>query len=156
MTLIYVGLDIATVTGYAIWNPETQVAKVWQMKGDPIAQIKSLSHVLQKEKLGSAIICIEELHHIQNHKTVVSLAERRGFIYYTLVGVGYTVQNVHSESARSLLKTRNKEETFRKFIPFYKGSAALTSDMTDALAVALYGSLNVDWEKLCVINYTGE
>lgn len=136
MTL-YVGLDTATVTGVAFWNPRMQVAAVVEFKGSPVEQLHSILGELPYKK-ADVVFVLEKLYNFRNAKTTRSLLERYGYLKYTLIERGFRVEEVHPRMARNFLKVATKEDVFRYFIPFYRGNLYLSSNHTDALAVALY------------------
>lgn len=135
MTKVYVGLDTATITGVAIWMPKTHRALVSQVKGTPIEQLIYIKEQLEAIR-GEVVVVMEQMHYFRNAKTIRSLVERYGYLKYTLLEAGYRVEEVAPRVARSHFGAAGKEEMFRLFMPYFDGTA-LTSNHTDALAVAL-------------------
>ncbi len=135
----FVGLDIATTTGIAIYIPSKNVAAVGLSKGLPghqLDEIISMTIPLPKEFFHLNYV-LEEPHHLRNAKTALSLISRYGYLKYSLMGLGYGVSEVNLNSARAWLGTKDKQGTHLFFTEYFVGSY-LTSDHTDALAVALY------------------
>lgn len=143
---IYVGLDMATVTGIAIYIPKEPIAIVHQYKGNPIEQlntIKKLLNIYMTTNNYKTIsnypytFVIEELKTFRNAHTTRLLLEMTGYIRYSLVSLGYRVLEVAPSIVRSYLDTKTKQGTLDFFLPRYTGSN-LTNNHTDALALAIY------------------
>lgn len=150
----YLGLDTATVTGIAVLLPGYRAA-VASVKGNPIQQlgvIGPLIIALMKD-FPQINISMEKQHNFFNADTARSLVERYGFIKWTLTGSGFVVNEVSPKPARKLLEVNSKEECFRKFCNYYKGTA-LTSDHTDALALCIFSAHQegypMDWKRLVI------
>lgn len=148
--MVYIGLDLATVTGICVYIPERNLALVREYKGNAIKQLNNINSILVTDlykissiyniyinKYKTISIVIEQLHNFRNANTVRLLLEMSGYIRYTLTVDGYTVNYVAPDVARSHLGTKSKEDTHKLFIPNFKGSV-LTSNHTDALAIAIY------------------
>lgn len=135
----YIGLDIATISGIAIYSPLKHAAVVGQSKGEPIYQLDDIiAKSVPKNLVGYSIqFVLEEPHHFQNATTTRSLISRYGYIKYSLMGLKYPVYEVNLNSARHWLGTKTKKETHLLFTQYFRGDF-LTSDHTDALAVAMY------------------
>lgn len=138
--IVYVGLDVAEVMGIAIVPKlEDHISFVLSVKGNPVDQLNKLLQVILStlDTDMEPIFVIEMLHHFRNKQTVRSLSERIGYLKHSLLAFGYQVREVGVSEARAAIGTKSKEETLMRFVPFYSGEE-LTSDHTDALAIALW------------------
>lgn len=136
----YIGLDIATVTGMAIYTPSTETIEVALNKGDPISQYVRLVNYLETMdyKDRHPTFVLELPLHFQNANTSRSLIERYGYLKHSLIRAGvYEVVEVNLNSVRKYLGCKTKEDVFRFFQPLYEGDY-LTSDHADAAALCLY------------------
>ena len=156
---IYLGLDTATTMGLAVWSPDTHQAFVRSCKGGPIEQMVFIEEVyrsIQKQnRFADITVAFEELHHFRNAKTLKMNSERYGYLKYSLLLHDVKVTEVHPGTARSYIKCKDKEGVFKKLIGYVKGSAPITDDHTDALAVALkqahYDGHGLDWDRLVIL-----
>jgi hypothetical protein len=155
----YVGIDSASIGGVAFYNPTLHKALVTELKGNPLTQLIQLnllvSEVLKKKMANDAVFVFEQLVHFRNAKTVRDLLERSGFLKWTLKGLNFKVaEDIDPNVARGWLQTKDKEGTFRFFLPFYKSSLVLTNNHTDALAIAIYQAhldgYEPNYEKLTI------
>lgn len=141
---IYVGLDLATVSGLAIYIPNNPIAIVHQHKGNAIQQLNTIKKLLNvyiyntnNKNNNSYIFIIEELHTFRNGNTTRFLLEMTGYIKYSLIDSGYRVVDVAPSEVRKYLGTKDKKGTLDFFLPRYTGSN-LTNNHTDALGLAIY------------------
>jgi hypothetical protein len=141
-SLVYLGLDLATISGIALWHPFTHTAEVVQVKGDPIETFAFLARVIMP-LLGKfqPTVCMEQSHHFINAKTTRSLLERYGFIKYSLMCnyKGMRIEEPNLNSIRASLGARNKKEMMGILATRYTGPY-LTDNHTDALACCIYQS----------------
>jgi hypothetical protein len=142
MSHIYIGLDVATVTGISIYQPVWGQAKVTQFRGEPLQLFGFIKeYVLDPYLYYTKVFVMELPNHFRNAATTRNLLERYGFIKYTLIDYGQNPVEVNLNSVRSYFRTKNKEEVKRYFKPHYKGKKAFTDNHSDALAVAIYQSV---------------
>lgn len=141
-SIAYVGLDIATITGIALWHPFTHKAEVVQVKGDPMETFGFIVKVIMPLVVElQPTICMEQPHHFQNANTTRSLLERYGFIKYSLMCnyKGLRIEEPNLNSVRASLGAKKKEDVLQIMSTFYSGSY-LTDNHTDALAACIYQS----------------
>lgn len=156
-TVVYVGLDTAKWTGIAAWNPLVHAAEVVQVKGEPVEQLLFISqHILNyAAEHVEFIFVMEKQHNFRNATTARSLLERYGYLKYSLLSIGYEVREAGPHPVRKNICCKSKEETFRRFIPFYEGDV-LTDNHTDALALALWASAQdgyeTNWIKMRIVD----
>lgn len=155
----YIGLDIATVTGMALYRTESETIEVALNKGDPISQYARLNNFLESLDFRDRhpVFLLEKPLHFRNANTLRQLVERYGYIKHSLIHAGvYRVEELNLNSVRKHLQCRSKEEVFRFFVPLYLGDY-LTSDHTDAAALCLYQAAveghTVDLNRLKVIDW---
>lgn len=134
---MYIGLDTATVTGVAFYQPAFNIASVYETKGTPIEQWRFVNKKAFALKHLTINFVIEKQHNTLNMNTTRSLFERYGYIKWRFQEEGITLLEVSPKPARKVLNCKDKETLFRVCLPFLVGSH-LTSNHTDALAVALY------------------
>lgn len=162
---LYVGMDLATTAGVAVYIPITNQAIVFSAKAEPIDQFKRMLTSIQSisDHLRNGVdmrldflYCLERVHHFRNAKTSRSLIERYGFVKYALLMGEAKVVEVNLNSCRSWLKVKTKEENFMYYMPYYRGSM-FTSDHADALTCALYQASNdgvaIDWLSFNIVDY---
>lgn len=137
--LYYIGLDVAETMGVAIVDDQSDTHVVTSYKATPIRQLEYIIGGLLRQfnSDDEPYFVIERMHHQRNMRTVQSLAQRIGYLKYSLLAFGFACIEVGTSEARSLLGAKNKVDTLDYFVPFYWGFN-LTSDHTDALAVALW------------------
>jgi hypothetical protein len=155
--IVYIGLDTATISGIALWYPQTNRARVVQVKGDPIETFGFLIRTIMPMVKGKEQrLCMELTHHFQNAKTTRSICERYGFIKYSM-RCNYPLLQIHevgASEARKNLGTKGKESTFMKLHSHYVGPY-FTDNHADALAVAMFQSVRdgfpIDWAALRIL-----
>lgn len=139
MRYVYIGLDIATVTGIAIYLPENNKSKVVQYKGTPTQLLGFLQrHIVWGYGNYKRVFVLEEPHHFRNATTTKSLLERYGFIKYSLINHVILPVEVNLNSVRSYFRAKTKDEVHSYFLPMYQGKKKFTDNHSDALAVAIY------------------
>lgn len=144
---VYIGLDMATTTGIAVYHPEVEIAWCYLHKGTPIEladKVGRLITYVRKVNIwptDNITFAVERLHLVRNMNTVRSLLERYGYIKYNLLAAGYEVLEYGPLPPRKFLgkEFTTKEEVFTFMRQEFKGPL-LTSNHTDALAQALYAA----------------
>ncbi len=139
-TNFYVGLDVASWCGVAIFMPSSNKATVTEVKGTPPEQAEFIKNYLSTE----CTVVFELEMYFRNAKTIRSLIERQGYIKHALLYQSCRVTEVPPKSARKFLGTKSKIETHHKFIDNFSGEP-LTNNHTDALAVAMYQAYQDGW-----------
>lgn len=153
----YVGMDNASIGGVAFYNPTLHLALVAEVRGNPIYQLSQINVLMGMSiktlKANDILFVFEMLVHFRNANTVRSLAERSGFLKYSLQGSGFKTVDVDPNVVRKSLGTKDKDGTFEFFAKFYKGKF-LTNNHTDAVAVAVYQAkmdgYDPNFEKLSI------
>lgn len=139
-TSYYVGLDVATWCGIAIFIPSANKATVQDFKGTPLEQAEHIKNYISTD----CTVVFELEMYFRNAKTIRSLIERQGYIKHALLWQSCRVTEVPPKSARRFLNTKSKAETHHKFIDNFWGEP-LTNNHTDALAVAMYQAYQDGW-----------
>jgi hypothetical protein len=142
---LYVGLDVATKLGIALWKPLENVAHVEMVKGEPVDQVVRVLEVAGfgsggKNPVSELVFVMETLPSFQNARTTRSLLERYGYLKHTLKCTGFPVMECNISSIRHSLGVNKKMQVFDYFLPYYRGTH-LTTDHTDALATAIHQSM---------------
>jgi len=140
MNFYYIGIDTAETMGLAVWEPITHIAKVFQAKGTPVGNLIVIKSVLENLYSSDISISMEELYNFKYPKVVRSLFQRYGYIKYSLVELGYKIEEVHPRSARKALDAKTKEGARIKLEYRFTG-LKLTDNHSDALAVAICTSI---------------
>ena len=139
---IYIGIDIATVTGIAIYNPIDNISYVIQYKGDPIQLFGFITHnLLIMESPLYPIYVLELPTHFRNATTTRNLLERYGFIKYSLMNYNHLPVEVNLNSVRAYFSCKTKANVKSLFLPKYQGNKKFTDNHSDALACAIYQSV---------------
>lgn len=131
----YVGLDTATVMGVAFYQPDFHVASVYEVRGTPLEQRRFICERAKEDM----VYVFEKQHHFRNAVTARSLLERYGYLKWFLLDAKMLVREASPLPVRKLLGCKNKDTVHRIMMPFIVGMH-LTSNHTDALAVALYAA----------------
>ena len=145
---IYIGLDMATTTGIAVYYPEDNSVICYQHKGTPVELAVYISNVVHLVRDPNNILArsntpiifsAEKLHLVQNMNTVRSLCERYGYIKYSLIAAGYQVfENGPQPPRRFINKSLySKQHIFDLMRENFTGPF-LTSNHTDAIAQAMF------------------
>lgn len=141
-SIVYVGLDIATITGIALWHPMTHTAEVVQVKGDPMETFGFIVKVIMPlvGKYQPTIVLENQFVGV-NSVTTRKLIERYGFIKYSLMCnyQGIRIEEVYPASVRSFFKAKGKKEVMDILATRFTGPY-LTDNHTDALACCIYQS----------------
>jgi hypothetical protein len=133
--LVFVGLDLAKTAGVAILSEDLKHCHVYELKGTPYEQFYQLQNIVCNQP---AVWGIEELHIFRNAKTVRSLAERVGFIKWTLKGIlKEKVIMVTATSARKFVGAKNKQHARELMQCLVADGGRLTDNHSDAVLVAL-------------------
>jgi hypothetical protein len=163
---LYCGLDIATTMGVALWEPESHVALVTEVKGSPVEQYvyiynniiltnRKESYIerwVQVEDINKIVFTLEQLAYFRNAKTTRSLLERLGYIKYSLLSVGQEVNEVTATVARRSFGVIKKHPIMKIFQD--RTDMKLTDNHTDALALVIHQSVQdrykFDIEKITI------
>lgn len=138
---IYIGLDIATTTGIAIYNPMNFKAEVVQYKGEPVQLLGFLKTYVLHGSYHDSTFVLELPSSFRNAIVTRSLLTRYGFIKYSLMDYNYLPVEVNLNSVRSYFQCKNKGEVKSYFKKMYRGKKTFTDNHSDALAVAIYQSV---------------
>lgn len=133
-----VGLDLAISAGVAVLGKDG-VCKVAAIKQrNPPKQLEKI--VKFTEGHGRCLFVIEELSFFRNAKTVRSLSERAGFIYYTLAISKHSVSKANINRIRSSVECKSKKEVFVKMSKLITNRTKLkiNTDHTDSIAIVLH------------------
>lgn len=139
----YIGLDLATVSGIALYNPNNPEATVLEKKGDPVYLWNFLWGFTDGFRyMGDPYtVVIEEIHDFRNAKTTRSLLERTGYIKYQFISLGVEVIMAGPSEVRSFFNVKGKQALFdymREHV--HESTPYFTSNHSDALALAIYGA----------------
>lgn len=153
----YIGLDTATVMGFAFLRTDNNWAFCHVINGNPIEQLKELRSYLSTPaglKETSSIV-LEKQHNFRNAISSRSLLERYGYLKYSLINEGWDVQEQSPKVVRKKLGFRTidaKKDLFMMMTHYVKRMPAFTTDQSDALAVALGQAIDdgyhFNWETL--------
>ena len=136
----FIGLDLATTAGIAVWIPEEGTARAYTTTGNPIRQLEFLHRrVFDNSLIEPIIIGIEQLDCFRNAKTVRSLLERIGYFRYSLTATRlFDVVEVRLSPTRKYYGFKDKMEVLKFFQKYTKTPRRLTNDMSDALLIAVW------------------
>lgn len=122
-------LDLATTSGIAYLERGKRTVVLSTHKGTPLELKNHINQLIWPA--GPIEVFIEGLHMIRNMKTVMSLAERIGYIkYYMIDYYAVNVTMINLGSARSYLGCRTKED-----VGFYFANQTDSPDEADAAAI---------------------
>ena len=85
MSTIYIGLDIATVTGIAVYKTTFNKAEVIQYRGSPLSLMSFIRDKVLDLGYYKPIFVLEEPLHFRNAIVTRSLLTRYGFIKYSFM-----------------------------------------------------------------------
>ena len=150
--VVFVGLDMAKTAGVAVLSEDLKHCWVYELKGTPFQQFYQIQNIVCNQP---AVWGIEELHIFRNAKTVRSLAERVGFIKWTLKGIlKEKVLMVTATSARKYVGAKSKEQARELMQCLVTDGGRLTDNHSDAVLVALMvarETLKVDNQERAIL-----
>lgn len=134
----FIGIDPASVCGFAYYFPFSNEAHLFEVEGNPIQQWDFLQGMIQN--VTDPQLCIEMPTHFRNAVTTRSYVGRYGYLKWSSFAFGYPMREVNLNSARHLLGCKTKEGVKQLFKSGYTGNFKITDNHTDALAIAIYGA----------------
>ena len=139
--IVFVGLDLATKAGIAVLEEDLKTCTVYEVKGNPYEQLYQIQEILAKTP---AIWGIEELHIFRNAKTIRSLAERVGFIKWTIKGLcKEKVYMIQASRARKEFGVKTKKQAKELIQCQVEDGGHLTDNHSDAVLVAMMTAMEV-------------
>lgn len=130
----FIGLDLAKTAGVAVLSEDQKECTVYEIVGTPYEQLYQIQNLVD----GPAIWGIEELHIFRNAKTIRSLAERIGFLKWTIKGLfKEKCYMVSVSQARKNVGVKGKEAARELLQCQLTDGGRLTDNHSDAVLVAL-------------------
>lgn len=130
------GLDLATVSGLAIFDISTLEVAAYEVTGNPFEQFKLMAENI--ENLTISCVGIEMVMSFNNAKTTRSLLERYGYFKWTLKSLEIPIHEIHPKSARKQFGATTKLNALLLVNKRLKTARCATSyNHSDAVLVAL-------------------